>query len=481
MCLFPTPNNDIKGIAYKKGLHEFECGACPECLSKRSRLWALRCSMEAKKGKACMITLTYDTFIYDDNGNIIGENLADRSVDKKDAQDFLKRLRSHYDDKVKSQIRKEIKTAIKTAFACSPQKENYRNYRDFRNRYVLRAYKGDIEAYKQTEFDKRKIHIKYLLTAEYGKRTHRPHYHALLFGVDFAEDRQFYKKSKRGNAIFMSSTLNKIWNKGICTVDCVNVSSKVARYCTKYCAKDARAEDTFMLVSRGIGDEELLKNFNGLYYMVDGHEYPIPKLIWNKIIEKRIRKNWIYEHNLTSFGVYAYKPLKWLLEKHGDFGYDIDRHLRKCRRWFREFKDRQKDYQQYLAYWLSRSAVFEKMRGNSFQRILALPNEKYFAYKQASLRCLQQRRNAVLPIAPRANARVRFCHEMFKVYGISILEDNTLWLHRDRENICPPPSRHIRANDRKKELFPLTKIITRSDGSKKVLHFKPVPNLISPF
>ena len=76
MCLFPKPNYMFTTESYKKGLREFDCGKCPECLSKRSSTWALRAIMQAKESiKCCMITLTYDTFKYDEKGNIIGENL----------------------------------------------------------------------------------------------------------------------------------------------------------------------------------------------------------------------------------------------------------------------------------------------------------------------------------------------------------------------------------------------------------------------
>ncbi len=71
---------------------------------------------------------------------------------------------------------------------------------------------------------------------------------------------------------------------GICTVDTQNLSAACARYCTKYCAKDARADDTFMLFSRGIGEAGLLRDFNGKSYIIDGREYPIPRQIWEKKI-----------------------------------------------------------------------------------------------------------------------------------------------------------------------------------------------------
>lgn len=221
MCLFPQPNTNYRSIAYKKGLKEYECGKCPECLGKRSSAWALRAVMQARESKnCCMVTLTYDTFKRDEKGNIIGENLNLRSVDKKDCQLFIKRLRSYFD------------------------------------------YHGQEEP------------IKYIISAEYGKTTGRPHYHALLFGVEF-DDLVFHKKTKRGNKIYISKTLEKLWKHGICTVDACRVSASIAKYCTKYCMKDFGADDTFMLCSQNIGINELMKAFNGLSYWIDGQEYPL--------------------------------------------------------------------------------------------------------------------------------------------------------------------------------------------------------------
>lgn len=477
MCLFPIRNTAIKSKQYRKGLVEFDCGACPECLAKRSRLWALRCSMEAREGKACMVTLTYDSYIRDESGRIIGEQVAEHALDKKDAQDFLKRLRSYYDNKVMSRIRADIKSKIKAAFKVSPVALNYKNYREFRERYILSKYKDDIEDYKKVRFEKEKISIKYLLTAERGKSTNRPHYHAILFGIDFAEDRAVYKKSKRGNTIFTSNTLSKLWNNGICTVDCVNVSAKVARYCTKYCVKDSRANESFMLVSRGIGDDGLLKDFNGYSYLIDGREYPIPKLIWNKVIQKRYS---CMKYRRKIYGsVYTVRPSY----KYKRFNFD---NIAECdnnrfsRRMFQAFRDSDKQYKRYLEYWHNRSQVFDFVRGSVLQRLAALPNDKYFSYKQAALKCYERRFSCVQPIAPRANARVRFCAEFYKQYGIFILEDNSTWVSREK-SFALTPSCHIRANDIKKQKIKLEYRFRNSLGVNCHVFFSPRPNLVSPF
>ena len=286
MCFFPQNPQSYNENLIKYNI-TYECGSCPECLAKRSRRWALRCAMELKYSTACMITLTYDTYIRDEHGNIIGEQVADRCVDKRDAQLFIKRLRRSLELPHISQARAKINHFLNLSYRKSRMRISKRLYK----KQMRARYAKEMEDYIREYVFQRVQKIKYLLTAEYGKRTHRPHYHALIFGYQFP-DLVKYKKSKRGNQIYKSHTLEKIWNHGICTVDAKVGNAKMARYCTKYCAKDSRADDTFMLVSRDIGTRALLEEFNGISYFVDGREYPIPKLIWNQVILQRYGKRY---------------------------------------------------------------------------------------------------------------------------------------------------------------------------------------------
>lgn len=242
MCFFPHINTDFTGEAYRAGVKEFDCGYCPECLQKRSRVWVVRAYYERLTSKCCqMLTLTYDHFARDKKGNVIRdrygypmeEPVVQREVIKKDVQDFLKRYRSWLDYK----------------------------------------------------YGKGKKRIKFLASAEYGHRTQRAHYHLIIFGHIF-EDRVKYKKSKRNNQIYMSDQLNKLWGHGICTIDAVNCGAKVVRYCTKYCAKE-RGSETFMLASQKLGLEGMLNNFNGLNYIIEGRRYPIPRVVWQEVIKRR--------------------------------------------------------------------------------------------------------------------------------------------------------------------------------------------------
>lgn len=427
MCFFSIPNKSSTK-AKLKGLDSFECGHCPECLQKKSRLWALRTSMEARVNYGCMITLTYDTYKVVNGKETSEENPINPNLElnKKHCQDFIKRLRSRF-----------------------PNNK-----------------------------------IKYLLTAERGKKG-RAHYHALLFGVDF-KDRIFYKYSDRGNVIYKSKTLTEIWGKGICTIDSVNLNAKTARYCTKYCSKDSGSEETFMLFSRGIGDSELLRLFNGKSYFVDGREYSIPKLIWQKVIEKRykiigynkykgilhaenagklvcnaliryenkcVKKTLIQEklyraqegfikhiekersfrkestklkfENVKSYwkrlvtkytaDLQAFSSYELQLDKrlyhintvfeNSVFGFYISKDKRE---YYQRKRDLDPQYQRYLEYWKKKSEVYKLTQPNVYERVLYLPDNKYRSYKNKALTALYKRHKKIDFIIPRTNSQA-FC------------------------------------------------------------------------
>ncbi|QXP08327.1 MAG: replication initiator protein [Arizlama microvirus] len=153
---------------------DLACGQCIGCRLERSRQWAIRCVHEASLyEKNCFITLTYNN-----------ENLpAGGSLQLKDFQDFMKRLRFRFGSGIRF-------------FHCG----------------------------------------------EYGEQFARPHYHACIFNYDFA-DKQIWKDA-RDVKLYTSETLNDLWeHKGYCTVGDVTFESAayVARYITKKITGD-RAE-----------------------------------------------------------------------------------------------------------------------------------------------------------------------------------------------------------------------------------------------
>lgn len=222
------PNSDfsfeVPGIEYIN----IPCGKCIGCRLDYSRQWADRCMMEAQYHEHnSFITLTYnDENLPDfnpkfdtDTGEFIGYSSIHPLV-KKDFQDFMKRLRDRvgYD---------------------TP--------------------------------------IRYYACGEYGGRSLRPHYHAILFGYDFSDDRKLLKRNFQNNNYYVSELLDSCWKKGysmIANVDwhsCAYVSRYVAKKIFKendlYYKENVPNEFTVMSRKPGIGRQyyednklDILKN-----------------------------------------------------------------------------------------------------------------------------------------------------------------------------------------------------------------------------
>jgi len=73
---------------------------------------------------------------------------------------------------------------------------------------------------------------RFYMGGEYGSETFRPHYHACLFNVDFA-DKVPFKKTGSGMMIYTSSILEQLWPFGLSSIGDVTFESAayVARYC----------------------------------------------------------------------------------------------------------------------------------------------------------------------------------------------------------------------------------------------------------
>lgn len=87
--------------------------------------------------------------------------------------------------------------------------------------------------------------VRFYACGEYGERFGRPHYHAILFGCDFP-DRKFFKRNARGEALYTSETLGKLWPCGHNSLGAVTFDSAayVARYVMKKVTGDV-AEDYY--------------------------------------------------------------------------------------------------------------------------------------------------------------------------------------------------------------------------------------------
>ena len=171
--------------------------------TKRYRLhWVLRCVHELHYfDEACYLTLTVDDAHIDQVFPPLGKSFVSdhvwHSLQHKPFQDFMKRLRRRLDYGLPVAPDVDSSTG-KPRFLC---------------------YYG--EPGKS---------LRFYMCGEYGDHTHRPHYHAILFG--------FYPPDALplpGSRLFVSSFLSQVWPFGFHTVarvepDCI---SYVAGYVDK--------------------------------------------------------------------------------------------------------------------------------------------------------------------------------------------------------------------------------------------------------
>lgn len=78
------------------------------------------------------------------------------------------------------------------------------------------------------------LQVSYFLCGEYGDLSARPHYHAILFGVDFP-DKRWLKNGRNGDKLYRSAELDKLWSLGFASVGEATFES--AAYCARYVMK----------------------------------------------------------------------------------------------------------------------------------------------------------------------------------------------------------------------------------------------------
>lgn len=155
------------------------CGQCLPCRVNNARSMAVRCVHEASMYDSnCFLTLTIDDYHMDREG-------FNFSLDKEVMRNFMKKLRSRID-------------YCPSDFGLN---------------------KGD--------------KVRVLYCGEYGGRTERPHYHALLFNCGFS-DQILYKKDG-SYRYYNSDLLHSIWPYGFGVISSLDYGSAayVARYVTK--------------------------------------------------------------------------------------------------------------------------------------------------------------------------------------------------------------------------------------------------------
>lgn len=178
------------------------CGHCMGCRLDHARVWADRMILELRDNdyKAIFVTLTYnnqslphawhvgynhlpddpdDAYLYEDEGWIAAAAGAPPTLSVRDTQLFLKRLRKKFKDR----------------------------------------------------------RLRYFLAGEYGPKTKRPHYHAIIFGLtlDDFKDLRILDFNDLGQPRYKSKRFEEIWGNGFCVIASVNwnTCAYVSRYTMK--------------------------------------------------------------------------------------------------------------------------------------------------------------------------------------------------------------------------------------------------------
>lgn len=97
-------------------------------------------------------------------------------------------------------------------------------------RFMKRLRKAHIKKYGDD------AKLRYFCAGEYGSSTHRPHYHAIIFGLQL-DDLKFYKRNSypENYDLYSSEWLSRIWKNGYVVVGKVNwdTCAYTARYIVK--------------------------------------------------------------------------------------------------------------------------------------------------------------------------------------------------------------------------------------------------------
>lgn len=158
------------------------------------------------------------------------------------------------------------------------------------------------------------VPIRNVYCGEYGSKTGRPHFHAIIFGYDFKfrdKSVSLHKYNKLGQCLWKSPLLNDLWGKGFCLSG--EVTWQSAAYTARYIMKKVKGEkaeehywnrdpetgekvnkilpEFFQPSTRyGIGTEYIWNYWREVYaddfVVVDGRKYRPPRF-YDKFLQKQ--------------------------------------------------------------------------------------------------------------------------------------------------------------------------------------------------
>lgn len=184
------------------------CGKCEACALRKRKDMSVRLSHECEMhDAACFITLTYD----DDNLPYTDSLVADTA-------------------------KKSIARGYQLPFFAGGAAGYFPTLLPSDVQKFVKRLRRHLEYVPKRKSDKRDHckDIRYFVCGEYGTKTHRPHYHLIIFGWK-PSDLELFFKSKKGSLVYRSKQVEKLWKFGISSVGDVNCG--VAKYCARYVTK----------------------------------------------------------------------------------------------------------------------------------------------------------------------------------------------------------------------------------------------------
>lgn len=249
MCVSPLlVKNQKKGIGANAFTTPVPCGKCPICVKRKINAWKFRLSKEAEvHTSAFFVTLTYN------EDNVPLTTSGYKTLRKRDIQLFMKRLR-----------KKQAKVTD--------------------------------------------VKIRYYLVGEYGSKTFRPHYHAIIFGV------------------IDHSYIEDCWQNGFTYAPPLN-GDKGVGYVLKYISKPRQTfknderEREFSLMSKGLGanymTSEMIKYHNrGVefgYINKGGVKMPLPKYYKDKMYDDAFRSRLTRHLHYRAIAIQEDQERKYIL------------------------------------------------------------------------------------------------------------------------------------------------------------------------
>lgn len=213
--------------SYFEYIYEFltiPCGQCLGCRIDYSRQWACRMMLELPYcDSSCFITLTYD------DDHLTDEEISWNWLDRNG------RLRA-----VLQQPNLVEHVDYDSGEICSYKTLN-------------RGRKSDLTQFLRRLRKQFGEGIRFYACAEYGEKSKRPHYHAIIFNFDFP-DKKLRNVSPDGKfSYYVSDTLADLWPFGYHLI--ADVSYETCAYVARYVTKKAKGLDADEYRSHGMEPE----------------------------------------------------------------------------------------------------------------------------------------------------------------------------------------------------------------------------------